>query len=261
MNNPGTLLNKYLQPLGSPVDNSNSQIKYVPWQWGIQQGISTRKIRSSSAQFKKFSPGTITGGTLVNTQINNGTVNDSALSGGTQSGSLSGQGTIAIGGTSGAITNSGGTNIIDSTGLNSLNNFGIIGTTSIFNARNTANTSFVALANTSLTVILKRTQNILIGGGGNFQPSAIIGGQLTNIYVGFDIDGTVYPDSNYGFGAVNTSYSNNGTSSYEQVGGMFQHVLAVGGGTHTIQMKWMVSAGGGTASCNNTYFNIISLGN
>ena len=97
MNNPGTLLNKYLQPLGSPVDNSNSQIKYVPWQWGIQQGISTRKIRSSSAQFKKFSPGTITGGTLVNT-----TVSNSNLVGGTQSGSLSGQGTYAVGSLSGS---------------------------------------------------------------------------------------------------------------------------------------------------------------
>ena len=97
MNNFGTLLNKYLQPLGSPVDNSNSQVKYVPWQFGVQQGIATRKIKSSVAQFKKFSPGTITGGTLVNTQVNNGTVSNSNLVGGTQSGSLSGQGTFAVG--------------------------------------------------------------------------------------------------------------------------------------------------------------------
>jgi hypothetical protein len=96
----GTLLNKYMQPLGSPVDNTNTQTKYVPWQWGVQQGISTRKVRSSYAYSKQFAPGTligtITGGTMVANQVTGGSINNFTLQNGTHSGVMSGQGTINL---------------------------------------------------------------------------------------------------------------------------------------------------------------------
>jgi hypothetical protein len=65
----GTLLNKYMQPLGSPIDNSNTQTKYVPWQWGIQQGLQVKKIRSSAGYFHQVQSGSILGN-----QTNNGTL-------------------------------------------------------------------------------------------------------------------------------------------------------------------------------------------
>lgn len=101
----GTLLNKYLQPLGSPVDNvTGEQEKYVPWQWGVIQGVQVKKIRSSSGYFKKITGGTIAGatvnsGTIGTTTFSSGTITLSVLNGGTQSGSLSAQGTITVTGT------------------------------------------------------------------------------------------------------------------------------------------------------------------
>jgi hypothetical protein len=67
----GTLLNKYMQPLGSPVDNSNTQTKYVPWQWGIQQGLQVKKIRSSGGYFAKVSSGSILGNKTFNGTLRN----------------------------------------------------------------------------------------------------------------------------------------------------------------------------------------------
>lgn len=93
-------LNKYLQPVGSPADRiSDAQTQYVPWQWGMQQGVQLRKVRSSTAYFKNFAPGslvgTITGGTMVNSQINNGTINNSLSNSGTLAGTISG-GSVTI---------------------------------------------------------------------------------------------------------------------------------------------------------------------
>lgn len=118
--------NKYLQPLNSPVDKTtNPQQKRVPWEWGVQQGVQLKKIRSSTAFFKKFTPGTLigtmSGGTLVSSQINNGTVNNSLLQAGTQGGSLSGQGTYAMATTSGSayiFTDSANNRIIGNDGTN-----------------------------------------------------------------------------------------------------------------------------------------------
>jgi hypothetical protein len=82
-----TLQNKYLQPLGSPIDNTNVQQKFIPWKWGVAQGVQLRNIRSSSGQFKNLSAGeigsivSITGGTISASSFKSGTINNSIFSG------------------------------------------------------------------------------------------------------------------------------------------------------------------------------------
>ena len=79
--------NKYLQPLESPVDTSTPQAKYVPWEWGVRQGVQTKKIRSSTGYFKKLSAGqigsvtSITGGTITSSSFNQGTITNSSFQG------------------------------------------------------------------------------------------------------------------------------------------------------------------------------------
>lgn len=47
------LQNKYLQPIGSPVDGvTNAQVKQVPWEWGINQKIQAKQVRLSRANIK-----------------------------------------------------------------------------------------------------------------------------------------------------------------------------------------------------------------
>src|ERR1035437_2577861 len=83
-----TELNKYLQPVGSHVDNvTNPQVKRVPWEWGVQQGVQLKKIRSSTGYFNRLSADilgsvtNITGGTINTSQFNNGSIVNSIFSG------------------------------------------------------------------------------------------------------------------------------------------------------------------------------------
>lgn len=46
--------NKYLQPTGSPVDSSTPQTAYVPWEFGVQQGIQSKTIRLSKLDIKNI---------------------------------------------------------------------------------------------------------------------------------------------------------------------------------------------------------------
>ncbi|MHB9161545.1 MAG: hypothetical protein ACYC6W_11785 [Nitrosotalea sp.] len=59
------LQNKYLQPIGALIDRTNQQMTVIPWQFGINQGIQTKRIRSSYVYFKKMaslgSSGTLLG--------------------------------------------------------------------------------------------------------------------------------------------------------------------------------------------------------
>jgi hypothetical protein len=80
------LQNKYLQPIDSPIDNSNTQKKYVPWEFGVIQGMQLKKIRSSTGYFKKLSAGTqgttsITNGTITSSLFNSGTITNSSFQG------------------------------------------------------------------------------------------------------------------------------------------------------------------------------------
>src|ERR1035437_6925979 len=81
------LQNKYLQPLNSPVDDANPQQKFVPWEWGVQQGVQLKKIRSSTAFFNKLSANilgsvtNITGGTITTSRFSTGTIVNSSFQG------------------------------------------------------------------------------------------------------------------------------------------------------------------------------------
>lgn len=62
------LLNKYLQPVGSPIDSIPAP-KQVPWEYGIRQGIQVKKIRSSHqeiSQFQQQISGVFASGTIGN---------------------------------------------------------------------------------------------------------------------------------------------------------------------------------------------------
>ncbi len=80
------LVDKYLQPLGTPGNNPPQQ-KYIPWSWGVMQGVQLKKIRSSTGYFKKLSAGivgsitSITGGTINTSTINVSTITNSNFQG------------------------------------------------------------------------------------------------------------------------------------------------------------------------------------
>lgn len=80
--------NKYLQPLGASIDKTqNPQQKYIPYAWGIRQGVQLKKIRSSTGYFQKLSAGvigsvtSITGGTINTSSINSSTITNSNFQG------------------------------------------------------------------------------------------------------------------------------------------------------------------------------------
>lgn len=79
--------NKFLQPQNAPSDSSTLQTKYVPWEWGIRQGVQLKKIRSSTAYFKKLSAGaigsvtSISGGSIDTSAFTRGTITNSTFQG------------------------------------------------------------------------------------------------------------------------------------------------------------------------------------
>lgn len=68
-------LNQFLQPLGSPADRSDQQDKYIPWEFGVIQGLQTKRIRSSSVYFRTLqgiqSNGTASGTLSLGDKRNN----------------------------------------------------------------------------------------------------------------------------------------------------------------------------------------------
>jgi hypothetical protein len=101
-------LDKYGFPANSPVSPGSLPVTQVPWQFGVRQAISTRKIRASQGQFRNIS-GTFGGttvlsnGTVTNSFVENGTVANNLITGATVNTS------IWQGGTINGITSEGGT--------------------------------------------------------------------------------------------------------------------------------------------------------
>lgn len=79
-------VDKYLSPLNTP-GNQSPQQKYIPWSWGVRQGVQLKKIRSSTGYFKKLSAGaigsvtSITGGTINTSSVNASTITNSNFQG------------------------------------------------------------------------------------------------------------------------------------------------------------------------------------
>lgn len=60
------LYNKYHQPIGSPADKVTNPLQTkVPWQWGVEQHIQSKKIITSKLQTKTFNFGTLSGTTII----------------------------------------------------------------------------------------------------------------------------------------------------------------------------------------------------
>jgi len=68
---------KYFNPLDSPMYQGSVMPKVVPWEFGIMQGIQTKKVKASTGQFKNLT------GTLTANTINTGTINTSLFQNGT----------------------------------------------------------------------------------------------------------------------------------------------------------------------------------
>lgn len=145
--------NKFLQPLGSSIDKTqNPQQKYIPYAWGIKQGVQLKKIRSSTGYFQKLSAGaigsvtSIDGGTINTSFINSSTITNTNFSG-TLSQPVS---------TGGTFTNPTVTTGTLNTSLMSSGTFntGFIGTPSIIGGTYTA----LTLAGTAIYPVTAGTQ-------------------------------------------------------------------------------------------------------
>ena len=91
-------LDKYLTPINSGMSQGSIPPHKVPWEFGVSQGIQSKKIRSSSGYFKHLSAGTIgtatynnaiitaslfNGGSVTNASIQGGTMPNAYITGGT----------------------------------------------------------------------------------------------------------------------------------------------------------------------------------
>ena len=152
----------------------------------------------------------------------------------------------------------GNVEVIDDTGLISLNNFALNGVTS--NGDNLAiPNQWTDIANLSITFTLVRSTHILLMAGGNFTfPKTDLDGTTSGyILVGFNIDGTIYPTTG-GYDAYNEYKITNIIYGFSS----FQYLTTLGAGNHTVKLDWKLVQNIGTpsANCINLYMNYLILG-
>lgn len=220
-------LNKYKQPLGSPIDNTTNPSQ-VPWQFGVKQGVQARQIRASNVNFKNLQPiqnnGSMLGTHTLGSQLN----------------------LVGTNANKGMINNLGGTTIGDPVGLVSLNNFESGGTVGSGTNQLFTTNSYVDVNNMTLTTSnFSRSRQVFIiytalmsmdstDGTSNYNGNGI---------VIFNIDG-----SEPQFDAASqweTVRTNSYYTGYYRVV-TIHHYMTLGTGTHTIKMQAQVQTISGT---------------
>jgi len=152
------------------------------------------------------------------------------------------------------------TTIIDAKGLVSTANFTF---DTVFHStlRTTTSTSFIDIANTSLSFSLSRSTRVLILIGGKFGYTSFTSEGVSSVTLALDIDGTLYPDSTVGFGQVHY-LSDAGTGGYTAFVGYtgLHYIKNLASGNHTIKLRWRKSDSSGEISAKNTTVSYLVLG-
>lgn len=246
-------LSPFLQPVGSPItsdDSINSHDFDSENERGAVTGIFLQDLSVGNAKIGTAAIGTANIGTLTFNEISGGTA--------TLGGTLNGDGVLSVNDATGAevvradsdgltVKTSLGTTFIDGGGLISATNFNSASTVSLSNSRTTGSTSFVDVPNTTLSVVLNRTTNVLFLAYGDFA-NAIGQGETSSEFVALDIGGTSFPDATNGFGNVFFA-GDVGTAEVTTVLATWHgHYLAsLGAGTHTAKLQFRKQGTHGTA--------------
>lgn len=263
-------LSPFLQPINSPItqdDLIDSSEFESTNERGAISGIFIQDLAIGNAKIGTAAIGTANIGTLTFNEIAGGTV--------TLGGTLNGSGLLIVNDEGGTqvgkwdkdgieVKTTAGTTIIDGGGLISSANFVSASTVSLNDSRTTGSTSFVDVSDTTLSVVLSRTTNVLFLAYGDFA-NAIGQGETSSEFVALNIGGTLFPDASNGFGNVFFA-GDVGTAEVTTVLATWHgHFLAsLGAGTHTAKLQFRKQGTHGTAEVDarvqNTGLTYIIMG-
>ena len=155
----------------------------------------------------------------------------------------------------GAINNSGGTTINDSTGLVSATNFPNNGTV-VSGIITTQSTSYTDVSGATVNFTLSRNANVLfLISVDNFAVGST-NSNTSYIYLALNIDGSVV------YYIYHLNYDTTKTASVTSGGdGSFSWIALLGAGNHTAKLQWKVAnVGSGDGSMDIRTLNYIILG-
>lgn len=257
MNYQALGLNAQLQPISAiPAVNAGYVSGYEFDSLNERSSISGVKLRNFS-----FNAGT--GGTiqLGGTNNQNGLLTVLDASGSTIV-TINNSG-ITVEGGDVTIKNTGGTTILDGSGLTTAN-FVSASTVSLNNTRTTSSDTFVDVDNTTLSVPLTKSAKVLFMAYGDFA-NYVGDGETCSEYVALNIGGTLFPDSTNGFGNVFFLDDLSGDDVTNCLATWHGHYLAsLAAGTHTAKLQFRQQGTHGTtevdAGVSNTGLTYVILG-
>lgn len=238
-------LDSNLFPKNSPYV-AQQQVSAFAFDYQNEAGIiSSAKIRNASigtAQISRIDFNIIEGGTATLGGSANG---DGVLLVNNSSGSnvvtIDNQGVTVTDGSI-SIKNSGGTTVLDSTGLNSLNNFESGGATG--QAGTLTSTSYTQWPGLTVTTSnFTRSRNVLMFCGMSFAVDSV-GGTAANGFANmvFNVDNSIPA----GLSTFSRQFQRQVayTDGVQMQYSMFYHYMSMGTGTHTIQVMAQCDIGG-----------------